>query len=106
MPMSDSYKKRLSHVLPQIVKKFGTPFHIYDEKGIKDTCRTLTTTFEDILAWMHPCQHLCGRDGHLRPKELLLREDSSVELIRRAETLDDYFSTLAFEPKTLTFKEI
>jgi diaminopimelate decarboxylase len=36
-------------------------------------------------------------NGHLRPKELLLKEDSSVELIRRAETMDDYFSTLKFE---------
>ena len=40
-------------------------------------------------------------NGHLRPKELLLREDSSVEMIRRAETMEDYFSTLTFEPKTL-----
>jgi diaminopimelate decarboxylase len=40
-------------------------------------------------------------NGHLRPKELLLRSDASVELIRRAETMDDYFATLAFEPRTL-----
>ncbi len=36
-------------------------------------------------------------NGKLRPKELLLRSDGSVELIRRAETLDDYFRTLDFE---------
>ncbi|MFH2060603.1 MAG: diaminopimelate decarboxylase [Pseudomonadota bacterium] len=42
-------------------------------------------------------------NGHLRPKELLLREDNSVELIRRAETMDDYFSTLNFEPKIAIF---
>jgi diaminopimelate decarboxylase len=41
-------------------------------------------------------------NGHLRPKELLLREDSRVELIRRAETMADYFSTLDFTPQTLT----
>ena len=35
-------------------------------------------------------------NGKLRPKELLLREDGSVELIRRAETNDDYFATLNF----------
>ncbi len=40
-------------------------------------------------------------NGHLRPKELLLRSDSTVELIRRAETIDDYFATLNFEPRTL-----
>jgi len=36
-------------------------------------------------------------NGRLRPKELLLRADGSVELIRRAETLQDYFATLQFE---------
>ena len=35
-------------------------------------------------------------NGRLRPKELLLRTDGSVELIRRAETVADYFSTLNF----------
>ena len=40
-------------------------------------------------------------NGQLRPKELLLCEDGSVELIRRAELLDDYFATLSFEPDTL-----
>ena len=40
-------------------------------------------------------------NGKLRPQELLLRTDGSVERIRRAETLDDYFATLAFEPDRL-----
>lgn len=40
-------------------------------------------------------------NGHLRPKELLLKKDGSVELIRRAETMDDYFATLNFTPKTM-----
>jgi diaminopimelate decarboxylase len=33
-------------------------------------------------------------NGKLRSAELLLRSNSSVKLIRRAETLDDYFATL------------
>ena len=33
-------------------------------------------------------------NGKLRSAELLLKEDGTVELIRRAETLDDYFATL------------
>jgi diaminopimelate decarboxylase len=41
-------------------------------------------------------------NGKLRPKELILRKDGSVELIRRAETPQDYFATLAFEPKKIT----
>lgn len=35
-------------------------------------------------------------NGKLRSAELLLREDGSVKLIRRAETVDDYFATLDF----------
>lgn len=41
-------------------------------------------------------------NGRLRPKELLLREDGSIELIRREERLSDYFATLDFAPKILS----
>jgi diaminopimelate decarboxylase len=40
-------------------------------------------------------------NGWLRPQQLLLRSNGAVELIRRAETLDDLFATLNFEPKVL-----
>ena len=36
-------------------------------------------------------------NGKLRSAELLLREDGSVKLIRRAETPEDYFATLDFK---------
>ncbi len=54
--------------------------------------------------------HDTGAHGHamgfnynskLRPKELLLRSDGSVELIRRAETVEDHFATLGFTPDRL-----
>ena len=35
-------------------------------------------------------------NGRLRSAELLLKEDGSVEMIRRAETPDDYFATLVW----------
>ena len=35
-------------------------------------------------------------NGKLRSAELLLKEDGSVELIRRAETMEDYFATLVW----------
>ena len=35
-------------------------------------------------------------NGKLRSAELLLREDGSVKLLRRAETPEDYFSTMIF----------
>ena len=50
--------------------------------------------------------HDTGAHGHamgfnynakLRPQELLLRQDGSVEMIRRNETMEDYFATLTFE---------
>jgi diaminopimelate decarboxylase len=37
-------------------------------------------------------------NGKLRSAELLLTEKGTVELIRRAETIDDYFATLAYTP--------
>jgi diaminopimelate decarboxylase len=40
-------------------------------------------------------------NGWLRPQQLLLRTDGTVELIRRAETIDDLFATLNFQPKVL-----
>jgi len=40
-------------------------------------------------------------NGRLRPKELLLRTNGSVELIRREETVADYFATLNFTPQIL-----
>jgi diaminopimelate decarboxylase len=41
-------------------------------------------------------------NGRLRPQELLLRGDGSVELIRRREEVRrDYFATLEFEPNVL-----
>ena len=35
-------------------------------------------------------------NGKLRSAEVLLREDGSTELIRRAETVEDYFATMVF----------
>ncbi len=41
-------------------------------------------------------------NGRLRPQELLLRRDGSVELIRRAEEIErDHFATLTYEPKVM-----
>ena len=37
----------------------------------------------------------------LRSAELLLHEDGSVELIRRAETIEDYFATLYYDGSVL-----
>lgn len=41
-------------------------------------------------------------NGNLRPKELLLKIDGSVELIRREEKIEDYFATLNFSENKLS----
>ncbi len=41
-------------------------------------------------------------NGRLRPKELLLRTDGTVELIRRAETIEDYLRTQEFAADVLS----
>lgn len=40
-------------------------------------------------------------NGKLRPKELLLAANNGVELIRREETVADYFATLTFSPDVI-----
>jgi diaminopimelate decarboxylase len=58
------------------------------------------------------CIHDTGAHGHamgfnyngrLRPQELMLGTNGAVELIRRAETMDDHFATLDFKPQSLAF---
>ena len=41
-------------------------------------------------------------NGWLRPQELLLHPDGTVELIRRAEAIDDLFASLTFEPSIMS----
>jgi diaminopimelate decarboxylase len=48
MPISHSYYSRLSRILPDVVRHFGTPFHIYDETGIRETGRLLIDRFSGI----------------------------------------------------------
>jgi diaminopimelate decarboxylase len=40
-------------------------------------------------------------NGWLRPQILILRTDGSIELIKRAETMEDLFATFSFKPKVL-----
>lgn len=48
MPISKSFNDRLSPILEEIVEHYGTPFHIYDEIGIRETGRLLTESFSGI----------------------------------------------------------
>jgi diaminopimelate decarboxylase len=54
----------------------------------------------DILvihdAWAHGHSMWFNYNSMLRPAELLLTQDNTLKMIRRAETLNDYFATLEF----------
>jgi diaminopimelate decarboxylase len=41
-------------------------------------------------------------NGRLQPKELLLKTDGHVEMIRREQRIEDYLATLQFEPDIMT----
>jgi diaminopimelate decarboxylase len=102
--MYDAY-----HHLDVIGKQHQIPSEIYDVVG--SLCenndkfavqRSLPPIQEGDLLAIHDTGahgHAMGfqYNGRLRPKELLLRTDGSVELIRRAETNEDYFQTLHFK---------
>ena len=45
MPMSPSFIERLFPAAEEIADHFGTPFHIYDETGIRETCETVIQAF-------------------------------------------------------------
>ncbi len=49
MPMSSDYKNRLNRsFLNNVRDHFGTPFHMYDEKGIRGTGQNLINAFKNI----------------------------------------------------------
>ncbi len=53
--------------------------------------------FHDAGAYTY--SHANNFNGRLRPAELLLCQDGSIKLIRRAETPEDYFATLNYRIK-------
>ena len=93
----DGVKKRGGNM--EIVDVVGSLCENNDKFAVQ---RSLPRVREgDIL-----CIHDTGAHGHamgfnyngrVRPKELLLRADGAVALIRREEILDDLFATLQFE---------
>jgi diaminopimelate decarboxylase len=51
MPMSETFRDRLFHRLPDIIEYFGTPFHIMDEQGIVDTGESLKKAFSNVFGF-------------------------------------------------------
>jgi diaminopimelate decarboxylase len=48
MPMSSAFQEKLFPRLPEIIDCFGTPFHIFDERGILETGENLKNVFREI----------------------------------------------------------
>jgi diaminopimelate decarboxylase len=48
MPMSQHFKDRLYPILPDVAAHFGTPFHLYDEAGIRQTGENLKSAFAQV----------------------------------------------------------
>ncbi|RTZ98965.1 MAG: diaminopimelate decarboxylase [Deltaproteobacteria bacterium] len=51
MPMSTDFEGRLTPILADIASHFGTPFHIYDEAGLKATGEQLITAFSGLAGF-------------------------------------------------------
>lgn len=51
MPISSDFEQRLNPILKQIVEHYGTPFHIYDEKGIRETGEGLKQAFFGVAGF-------------------------------------------------------
>lgn len=51
MPMSRAFEQTLFPRLPEIIRYFGTPFHIFDEKGIMETGNELKKLFRSIAGF-------------------------------------------------------
>ncbi|MCW8943160.1 MAG: diaminopimelate decarboxylase [Sedimenticola sp.] len=51
MPISNDFEQRLNPILAQLVEHYGTPFHIYDETGIRETGEGLKQAFAGIAGF-------------------------------------------------------
>lgn len=96
------------HHITVLGKENGACDHIYDVVG--SLCENndkfaIDRHLPEIAIGDFICIHDTGAHGYamgynyngkLRSAELLLKEDGSVKMIRRAETLQDYFATFDF----------
>ena len=96
------------HHITVVGKEKAHPDHLYDITG--SLCENndkfaIDRRLPEIAIGDRIIIHDTGAHGHamgfnyngkLWSAELLLREDGSIELIRRAQTIDDYFATLKY----------
>lgn len=51
MPISNNFRQRLYPDLPSIAGHFGTPFHLYDEQGIREAGQRLHQAFAKVAGF-------------------------------------------------------
>ena len=51
MPIANDFRQRLYPQLPAIAEHFGTPFHLYDEAGIRATVARLYAAFAKVAGF-------------------------------------------------------
>ncbi|MBN1367674.1 MAG: hypothetical protein JW967_07090, partial [Dehalococcoidales bacterium] len=110
--MSTSFQERLFPRLPEIIKYFGTPFHIFDERGIIETGAELWHAFRDIPGFQEffavkalPTPAILKIMKKLEfgldcssPSELILARQngfSSIDIILTSNNTSDELFTLA-----------
>ncbi|MGY6567910.1 MAG: diaminopimelate decarboxylase [Salinarimonas sp.] len=76
MPIPASFSARLMPMLPELVKTYGTPFHIYDEAGILANHRMICAAFAD-----HPVRQYFAVKALPNPAvlEALVAEGSGLD---------------------------
>ncbi|UQA95668.1 diaminopimelate decarboxylase [Streptomyces halobius] len=94
MPISDGFARRLLPILKEIVAAYGTPFHIYDARGITHTYRGMVEAYASV-----PMQQYFAVKALPNPAvlSLLLAEGSGLdcaspvelELARRVGAVGD-----------------
>ena len=61
MPMSADFQNRLNPLLEAVIDHFGTPFHVYDETGIRNTGEGLIVGHSSLA---DACDGAAGHDEH------------------------------------------
>ena len=96
------YRHALLHGLCQSAALQVLHGHVEGIVGLPDIVDGDILMIQDTGAHGHAMGF--NYNGRLRPKELLLRSDGSVELIRREETVEDHFATLTFDADVIVPK--
>ncbi|MGM0418368.1 MAG: diaminopimelate decarboxylase [Thermodesulfobacteriota bacterium] len=108
MPVSQDFKDRIFKNLNKISDHYQTPFHIYDEKGIRDTCKNLKKAFSEINSF----QEFFAVKANPNPEILKIMKDegfgfdcSSIPELMLSRELTDNPDDIMFTSNNTTLEE-